>query len=95
MKLKDALLDIEYNSSWAIWADLDESGQLTEDAEARYGQRIFENGGLLDDKVFVCDGEQIGNWLTRYGFASDKSDIGDDPYWIDAFLEEANEWVKN
>jgi len=92
MILKDALINIQYDSGWAIYAEIVD-GKFSEHSEARYGQTVFENGGLLDDKVYVCHGEQIGDWLTSYGFAPDKSDIDDDPYWIDAFLEEANEWI--
>lgn len=89
MNLTKALLKIQYDASWGIWAEL-VNGKFTEDSEWRYGQVLFENGGLLDSKVFLCNGEQIGNWLTSYGFKPDKSDVEDDPHWIDAFLEGAN-----
>ena len=53
MKLKEALATINYDSSWAIYAEY----PLTEDTPCRFGQTQFENGGLLDDKTFVINGE--------------------------------------
>jgi hypothetical protein len=90
MKLIEALLQIQYDSNWGIWAEPDEDGKFTEDAEARYGQRIFENGGLLDEKVYVCNGENIGDWLTEWlGCPPNSADAPElDGHWIDAFLDE-------
>lgn len=92
MKLIEALLNIQYDSSWGIWAELID-GKLQEDSEARYGQKIFENGGLLDDKVYVCDGQQIGDWLTEWLGCTPNSENAPelDPYWIDEYLGELNE----
>lgn len=93
MKLIDALLNIQYDNSWGIWAELNEDGLLVEDAEARYGQFCFENGGMADDKILVCSGTQIGDWLTEWlGCSPNSMDADDlDPFWIDAFLDEQNE----
>lgn len=57
MTLEEALQNIQYDSSWGIWAELNEKGYFDLESEARYGQRIFENGGVLDDKVYVCNGQ--------------------------------------
>lgn len=56
--LKDLVSSISYDSSWGIWAELIE-GKFTSESQARYGQRQFENGGLLDGFEFFADGVQI------------------------------------
>jgi len=85
MKLIDALLNIQYNAAWGVWAELNEVGKLEEGSRARCGQKIFENGGLLDDWVYVCDGEQIGDWLTEW-LGEDAPDLN--PFWIDEYLDQ-------
>ena len=57
MNLKEACLKISYDSSWAIYAD----APFTDESEARFGQTQFENGGLLDDKVFFANGEVVND----------------------------------
>lgn len=56
--LKELATSISYDSSWGIWAELID-GKFTLDSKARYGQRHFENGGLLDGFEFFADGVQI------------------------------------
>lgn len=56
--LKELASNISYDSSWAIWAELID-GKFTADSQARYGQRQFENGGILDGFEFFADGVQI------------------------------------
>ena len=56
--LKELASNISYDSSWGIWAELID-GKFTADSQARYGQRQFENGGVLDGFEFVADGVQI------------------------------------
>ena len=53
MTLKDAILNINYDSSVAIYAD----APFSPDSEARIGQNQFENGGVLDKKEWVINGE--------------------------------------
>lgn len=53
MNLREAILSISYDRSWAIYAD----SPFQPESEARFGQRIFKNGGILDEKKFFCDGE--------------------------------------
>ena len=90
MKLIDALLNIQYDPTWGIWAELNEVGKLEEGSRARHGQLIFEQGGLLDDWVYVCNGEQIGDWLTEWlGCSPNAEDAPDlDPFWIDEYLDQ-------
>lgn len=42
---------ISYDSSWAIYAQKID-GEFREESPARFGQRQFDNGGLLDDCEF-------------------------------------------
>lgn len=62
MNLTEAITRIQYDSSWAIWADT----PFTPDSEARYGQRQFEQGGVLDSKSFFADGIQVGDYIGRF-----------------------------
>lgn len=86
MKLIDAIVNISYDSNWGIWAELDD-GELTEESEARYGSKEFDNGGVLDGFVFVCNGETVGDHI-----ASWTDDDGDLIYgWFESFIDPINE----
>lgn len=63
--LKDLASSISYDSSWGIWAELI-NGKFAAESQARYGQRQFENGGLLDGFEFFADGEKIGDSIAEY-----------------------------
>lgn len=65
MTLIEAITNIQYDSSWGIWAELID-GQLKPESKARYGQRVFENGGLLDEMVYVCNGETAGDHVEEW-----------------------------
>jgi hypothetical protein len=56
--LQELASNISYDSSWGIWAKLID-GKFTADSQARYGQRQFENGGVLDGFEFFADGVQV------------------------------------
>lgn len=86
MKLKDALQNIQYDSSWGIWAKKID-GAFTEESEARYGQLAFENGGLLDDFEFACNGEQPHDWATSWADGGDSNDSFED---IEILIDELN-----
>ena len=62
MNLIDAISKIQYDSNWGIWADT----PFIPDSEARYGQRQFEQGGVLDGKSFFADGVQVGDYVGRF-----------------------------
>lgn len=62
MTLTEAILAIQYDSSWGIWAEQ----PITPASEARYGQVQFRNGGLLDDKVLFATGEECGNFIMKW-----------------------------
>jgi hypothetical protein len=49
MKLIEILTgSLSYYSSWAVYAEKID-GKFTEQSPARFGQIVFENGGLLDN----------------------------------------------
>ena len=54
MKLIEAIQDVirhgHYETSWGVWAE----EPFSPESEARIGQTDFENGGVLDDKVFFA-----------------------------------------
>ena len=77
--LNDLAASIQYDSSWGIWAKLID-GKFSPESQARYGQRQFENGGLLDEFEFFADGEKIGDSIAEYC-------DGDDDYTDEAIAE--------
>lgn len=58
--------DLDYSDNWGIYAERID-GFFTAQSPARFGQRIFENGGLLDDCEFFCSNTQAednrSNWI--------------------------------
>lgn len=62
MNLAEAIVKIQYDSSWGVWAEV----PFAPDSEARYGQCQFENGGVLDNKELFTDGVSIGDWFKSW-----------------------------
>lgn len=87
MTLKDALKNIQYDSSWGIWAEKI-NGLFTLESQSRYGQLIFENGGLLDDWEYVCSGEFPHDWATSWADGGDSSESFND---IEILIDELNQ----
>ena len=70
---------ISYDDSWAIYAERI-NGEFKPESPARFGQRIFENGGLNDDcEIFE------GN-MNAVEFINNYTD-GDDDFLEEAALE--------
>lgn len=81
---KSTLLEIltgglSYDSSWAIYAQRID-GEWTADSPARFGQRIFENGGLNDDCELFTTNESAVDFMNNYT-------DGDDDFLEEAALE--------
>lgn len=57
---------LEYSDSWAVYAELDSEGHFYADSPARFGQQVFENGGLLDDCVYFASNTQIVDFLNEW-----------------------------
>ena len=88
MKLSTALQNVRYDNSWGVYAEKID-GQFNVDSPARYGETLFENGGLLDDMEFVCNGEAPSNWAVEWcGEDEVTDDVWDD---LDVFVDEINE----
>ena len=62
MNLVEAITRIQNDPNWGIWADT----PFTPYSEARYGQRRFEQGGVLDDKSFFASGTEVNDYVGRF-----------------------------
>ena len=62
MLLKDAITRINYDQSIGIYA----TAPFSSNSDCRYGDRQFENGGLLDAKVFAINGEQANERISAF-----------------------------
>jgi len=63
LTLKDIIDNgLEYSTSWAIYAD----GFLSE-SPARIGSTQFENGGIMDGKKLICNGQELGDLIQSWG----------------------------
>lgn len=90
MELVDAIKKIQYDPSWAIYAEV----PFTEESAARFGQTQFENGGLLDSKEFFANGQQVGNWFVKE-FEDYPEMLGDEievGLAAASFIEETDFW---
>lgn len=81
---KSTLIDyltggLTYDSSWAIYAERID-GEFKPESPARFGQRQFENGGLLDNKEIFTTNESAVDFMNSYT-------DGDDDYLKEAALE--------
>lgn len=67
MKTLQSILksNLSYDSSWGVWAEVID-GEFKPESEARFGQRIFENGGMLDDFRKVGSNEWIVDRIQDY-----------------------------
>jgi hypothetical protein len=77
---------VSYDSSWAIYAERVE-GKWKPESFARFGQCIYENGGLMDDCELFRTNESIVNAREAYT-------EGDDEFiqeWAERYIEEMNE----
>jgi len=66
----DLMVGIQYDTNWGIWADGTEPT-----SNARYGQRQFENGGMLDGWQYIGNGVQIGNFIDSYCDGCEDDDL--------------------
>jgi hypothetical protein len=70
---------LSYDSSWAIYAERID-GFFKAESPARFGQRIFENGGLADDCEIFTTNESAVDFMNNYT-------DGDDEFLEEAALE--------
>jgi hypothetical protein len=63
MNTKQALLKIQYDRNWEVWAKSPEA-----DAEARYVQPASERTYILEEQGWmrIADGVEIGDFVEKY-----------------------------
>lgn len=88
MQLINAIPSISYDSNWGVWAELID-GELKAESEARFGQKCFENGGVADGYVFVCNGEIAGDHVAQW--VDDDGDLVNG--WFEELLDPINEAI--
>ncbi|HEY9824882.1 MAG TPA: hypothetical protein V6D19_05500 [Stenomitos sp.] len=87
--LKDILTgSLDYSSQWGIYATKID-GKFALESPARFGQRIFENGGLLDNSEYFSNNESTTDSRANYcGTGDDEADFYEE--WAEQYLEEIN-----
>jgi len=61
---------VNYSNTEALYLSV----SFSEDSDVRFGQPQFENGGLLDEKRFLCTNEQLTDEIERYLDGADPED---------------------
>lgn len=77
---------LSYDNSWAIYAEKID-GQWKPESPARFGQRVFENGGLVDDCQLFNSNDSIVDARETYT-------DGDDDFvqeWAEQYIQDMNE----
>lgn len=81
---------LSYDSSWGIYAEKID-GEFKPESSARFGQRQFENGGLLDDCKFFLSNESAQDRLDSLTGYTDGT--AEEREHVDEFLHEAAEML--
>jgi hypothetical protein len=63
--LSDLSTQINYDSQMAVYAEKI-NGEFTENSKMRFGQTVFENGGILDNMEFFATNEDIVSTMLDY-----------------------------
>lgn len=84
---------LSYDSQWGIWAERID-GKFELESKARFGQFIFENGGLLDEFQCVGNNESITDIRDEYcGTDEGCEDFYEE--WAIEFIQTLNEEEEN
>lgn len=79
---------LSYDSSWGIWAEKID-GKFEMESEARFGQFMFDNGGMNDDCELVGGNASITDARDNYcGTDEDCEDFYEE--WAEQFVGELN-----
>lgn len=78
MNLIDAIVNINPDENWGIWAEY----PFVENSHSRYGKREFENGGLLDDLKYFSSGLDIKRYFDQETEGMTDDDLVDFVDWI-------------
>lgn len=91
MKLIEAIQRIQYDDNWTIWAEV----PFTPDSEARYGQRQFEQGGVIDDKEVFASGTRCRDFIAAWNASDEENEEEDVAYFereaAERLIEEVEE----
>jgi hypothetical protein len=88
--LKTYLTDsLSYDSSWGIWAEKINGKFDLDNSEARFGQFLFENGGMDDSYELVGNNASLTDSRDNYcGTDEGCEDFYEE--WAEQFIEELN-----
>ena len=76
---------LSYESSWAVYAEKID-GQFEPESPARFGQPIFENGGMLDDCEMFGVNTHLADSLSEWLDGSEDGDGSFTDSWIDEHI---------
>jgi len=80
---------LSYDSSWGVWAEKIDGKFDLEKSSARFGQFIFDNGGMADNYELVGDNVSLTDSRDTYcGTDEDCEDFYEE--WAEQFVEELN-----
>lgn len=66
-----------YSNLWAVYTALDADGHFNADMPARFGQVLFENGGLNDNYVYFANNIKIVDFLDDWNDSQPSDGIDD------------------
>lgn len=81
---------LDYSDSWGIYAERIE-GEFTPQSPARFGQRIFENGGMIDDCDFFCSNTSAEDF--RSNWIGSHEDYEEDFDFTDLYIEAGEQLI--
>ena len=79
---------LSYDSSWGVWAEKID-GKFELESDARFGQCVFENGGMLDDYELVGNNISIIDSRDNY-CGNDENCKNFYEEWAEQFIAELN-----
>lgn len=84
---------LSYDSQWGIWAEKID-GKFEPESEARFGQFIFENGGILDNFECVGNNQSITDDRDEYCGMDENCEYFYQE-WAENFIQTLNEQEEN
>ena len=80
---------LSYDSSWGVWAEKI-NGKFELNSDARFGQFVFENGGI--DDGFELVGDNVSLTDARDNYCLNDEDSCEEFYeeWAENFVEKLN-----
>ena len=79
---------LSYDPSWGLWAEKID-GKFELESDARFGQFVFDNGGMADDYELVGNNVSLTDSRDNYcGTDEDCENFYEE--WAEQFVEELN-----